>query len=183
MAAEFYLGLAAYVVAWFWGGRPERFAAAVMLVQCVFGTILFALRSDIDGNLLSSIGEYVLLLIFGWLSFRSNRWWPFILTAALGLTAAVDFVGLLDPALSHRDEISAKVGLGYLIDLTLLLSVFERMLAGEPPAGRAAWVRANLATIARRSRTKSSRHSKAGLVPHGKSEPTAHRTGTTRLPA
>jgi len=143
------LGMAAYAVAWFGGGRTERFAAAVMLLH--FGV---AAMSVIYGwerhgfQLPRLIDDYIRLLIFAWLCFRSNRWWPFVMLATLGLMAVVDIVGLLDPTLSRRDLASAMVGLGYLVDLTLMLSVCERMLAGEPPASRAAWARANAATAA-----------------------------------
>ena len=46
---------------------------------------------------------------------------------------------------------TAGVGLGYLIDLALLLGVLESRLAGEPPAARAAWAHAKRVTAARRT--------------------------------
>lgn len=152
------LGMAAYPVAWFWGGRPERFAAAVLLLHFAVAIMSFIYRWEPLGfQLPRRMDDYVRLLIFVWLCFRSNRWWPFLMTAAMVMAAMVDVVALLDPAVSHWDAASAKVGLGYLIDLTLLLSVFERILAGEPPAGRAAWARVNIATAARRNRRKTGR--------------------------
>lgn len=108
---------------------------------------------DIGGNYLTGrVANAARILIFGWICFRSNRWWPFVATSAFLLMAMADVVGLLDSAVSARDAVSARIGLGYIVDMTLILSVGERMLAGEPPAGRAAWARANAATAARRNR-------------------------------
>lgn len=156
--------MAAYVLAWFWGGRPERFAAAVLLVVCVIIGLSFAFPWGVeDPYLPGRITDCVLLLVFGWMCFRSNRWWPFLMTATLGLMVMVNFAALLDPDISQWAIASAKVGLGYLVDLTLMLSVFERWLAGEAPAGRAAWARADIATVARRNRKEEARPSAAAL--------------------
>jgi hypothetical protein len=147
------LGMAAYPVAWFWGGRPERFAAAVMLLHFAVAAMSYAYQWEFHGlHLPRIIDDYVRLLIFGWFCLRANRWWPFLMTAAMALAAMVDVVAFLDPSVSRWDAATAKIGLGYVLDLTLLLSVFERMVAGEPPAVRAAWVRADMATAARRNR-------------------------------
>lgn len=152
MWVSFWLGVMAYAVAWIWGGRVERFAAAVMLVQCVIMTLNFILTWE-NGNvyLTGRIMNAVALLILGWLCFRSDRWWPLLMTATMGLKALLDVVGLLDPDISDFGVASAKIGLGYLIDLTLMLSVIERWLAGEAPVGRTAWVHADIATAARQN--------------------------------
>lgn len=158
MWAGFWLGAVTYPVAWFWGGRLERFGAALMIIYSVILIMNFILTWEIGGVYLTGrIANCVRLLIFGWVCFRSNRWWPFLMTAAMGLMVVVDVVGLLDPAVSPRDAASARIGLGYLVDLALLLGVGERMLAGEAPASRAAWARADIATAARRNRKKAGR--------------------------
>ncbi|WP_332678680.1 hypothetical protein [Brevundimonas sp.] len=147
--------MAAYVVAWLWGGRTERFVAATMLLHFAISVTSIAYEWPEAGlHLPRQIADYVRLLIFGWLCFRSNRWWPFLMAVGLGLSALVDVVVVFDPGISPNGAVSAKIGLAYLFDLTLLLSVCERWLAGEPPAGRAAWARADIATAARRNRRK-----------------------------
>lgn len=159
---EMCLGMTAYAVAWFWGGRTERFAAAVMLLYFAVQISSIVHGWESAGNYLPRrIVDYVRVLIFGWLCFRSDRWWPFLMAAPLGLSALVDVVVVFEPGISRNGAISAKIGLAYLFDLTLLLSFCERWLAGEPPAGRAAWARADAATAARRNRTKPARRPEA----------------------
>jgi hypothetical protein len=178
---EMCLGMAAYAVAWFWGGRTERFAAAVMLL-CFSVQIISAVYGW-DDYPLRRIAEYVRVLIFGWLCLRSTRWWLFLVSAALGLSALVDVVVVFNPDISPNGAISAKIGLAYLFDLTLLLSFCERWLAGEPPASRAAWARADLATAARRNRKRAERHPKAGSRFHWKERTDSPQGPAPRLPA
>lgn len=150
------LGMAAYPVAWFRGGHPERFAAAVMLLHFAVGAVSFANGWELNGNPVPRmIADGVRLLLLCWLCFRSNRWWPFLMTVIAALMITVEVVAILDPDLSFRGGVSAKIGLAYILDLTLLFSFLERILAGEPPAARAAWVRADAATVARRNRKAS----------------------------
>ena len=143
-------GFVAYAVAWAWGGRPERLGAGVLLFACLLSSLSY--RWEIGGLYLAAMAQdSVRLLIFGWLCFRSDRWWPLVTTAALGLMVLMYVIRLLDPAFSHFAMASGHVGLGYLIDLALLLGVWERRLAGEPPAGPAAWAAADRATAVRRN--------------------------------
>ncbi len=182
MWASFWLGVVAYAVAWTWGGRVERFAAAVLLVQCVIMTINFILTWESGGVYLTGkIANVVVLLITGWLCIRSDRWWLLLMTATTGLKTLADLVGVLDPGLSDFALASAKIGLGYVIDLTLMLSVVERWLAGEAPAGRTAWARADIATAARRNR-RPHRRSRRVPASSGNNEPTVHGPDP-RLPA
>lgn len=149
--AGLWLGLVAYAVAWIWGGRPERFAAGVMILNCLLSFLTY--KWVVGGLHLASFAENcVRLLIFLWLLHRSDRWWPFIVVGAMLLSVLVYVLALLDPAFSETQAFSAQVGLGYLIDLILMLSVFERRLAGERPAGSSRWAAANIATSARRRR-------------------------------
>jgi hypothetical protein len=157
------LGMAAYAVAWFWGGRTERLAAAVMLLHFAVAAMSIIYMWERNGiDLPRKIDDSVRLLVFVWICFRSDRWWPFLMTAGLALMVLVDVVVVLDPAVSRVGAVSAQVGLGYLVDLTLLFSVCERRLAGEEPAGRAAWARAAMATSARRNRNRPTRRLLAG---------------------
>lgn len=144
-------GLVAYAVAWVWGGRPERLAAGILLSYCLLSPMTY--KWHVDGVYQISIAEDITrLLIFGWMCLRADRWWPFVITAAIALMVLVYVIQLLNPAVTQYAAASAQIGLGYVVDLTLLLSVFERRLAGEPPAGPAAWAAADRATAVRRNR-------------------------------
>ena len=145
------LGMAAYAVAWIWGGRPERLAAGVLLVTCLLSGL--TVRWEVGEFYWFAMAlDVVRLLMFGWLCLRFDRWWPLVVVAALGQMIFVYAAQLLVPTVTQYAVASALVGLGYLIDLTLLLSVIERRLAGEAPSGSAAWAAAVRATAARRSR-------------------------------
>lgn len=139
-----------YVVAWTQGGRPERLAAGLLLLdQLIAINLTFGWRLE-HFYLTAVIKACGLLLIFGWLAFRANRWWPIALTAALILVLSTYVLRLTDPTLSHFAAASARLGLWLLIHLTLLLGVWERWLAGDTPAGPAAWTRTARLTAARR---------------------------------
>ena len=125
-------GLVVYAVAWAWGGRPERLGAGLLLVAFLFSTF-----SDRWG--IATAEDSVRLLIFGWMCLRFDRWWPLIATAALSQVVFVDVFKLLNPSFPLYAAVSAHVGLEFLVDLGLLLGVFEHWLAGEPPAGRGRW--------------------------------------------
>lgn len=138
-------GLAVYPLAWFRGGRQERLGAGVLLFSCLLSMATYyrpiPAAMALDG---------ASLLFFGWLCFRSDRWWPFLATAAGALAALLYVVKMLDPGFSPYALGSALIGLEFLIDLALLLGVWERGLAGERPAGSGAWLRAERLTTSRR---------------------------------
>lgn len=141
-------GLVAYAVAWGWGGRPERLAVGIMVVIIMLSSLTYTWQ--VDGFRLAAMAvDCTRLLVFGWLCFRFDRWWLFIVTGALALIVFLHLARLLDPSITQYALASAHVGLGYLIDLALLLSVWERWLAGERAAGPDAWARAARATAAR----------------------------------
>ncbi|WP_332678679.1 hypothetical protein [Brevundimonas sp.] len=165
--AGMWLGFLAYAFAWFRGGPAERLAAGIMILHCLATVITF--KWVIDGHHSPRmILDGVRLLFFGWLCFRSNRWWPFVVLAALAMMSGLHIVTLFEPTL-YMAVASAFVGLGYLVDLTLMLGVGERMLAGEPPAGRAAWARSDAVTPPRRQRKRPVRRS--GRILSGASHP------------
>lgn len=140
-------GLMVYPVAWFRGGRQERLGASVLLFSCLLSMVVFYWATPVFMVL-----DGASLLVFGWLCFRSDRWWPFVATACGALTALTYVIKLLDPTLSQYALVSAHIGLDLVIDLALLLGVRERWLAGEPPAATAAWAKADRATAARQVR-------------------------------
>lgn len=144
----FVFGLQVYAIAWVLGGRAERLGAVVLLIACMTGAII--VRWQIAGLHLPMLAmDIIRLTIFGWLCLKADRWWPLAATAAMALMVMVQGARVLDPTITQYAVASAAVGLGYLIDLALLLGVLERWLAGEPPAGRAAWAKAVSATAAR----------------------------------
>ena len=146
-----WFGLMVYAIAWFRGGRPERFGAAVLILDCLVSAVLHRWYiSHLYPNLL--VGKAVCLLVIGWLAFRSDRWWPIVMASALCLVVLIYVLRFLDPDFSQYAAVSAHIGLDYLIDLTLLFGLLERRLAGEPPAGPAAWAKAARLTAWRRNR-------------------------------
>ena len=148
-AAGYAFALAVYAIAWTWGGRPERFAAGVLIVDFMVTAVTF--NWTIDGTYLPAlVQDCMRLLIFGWLCFRSNRWWPFVVATANGQMIFIHVAQLLNPAVTQYAVASDYVGLGYLIDLALLLGVSERWLAGDPRVAPVAWARATRITFLRR---------------------------------
>lgn len=142
-------GMAAYAVAWGWGGRPERLAAGVLVLVALVSSSTYTWQ--VDGFRLASMAlDLARHLVFGWMCFRFDRWWLFPVTAGLALMVFLHVARLLDPAFTQYALASAHVGLGYLIDLALLLSVWERWLAGERAAGPVAWAKAVRTTGTRR---------------------------------
>ncbi len=160
-------GLIVYAVVWVRGGRPERTGAGVLLLACLLSEITY--RWEVDGHYPGGmVQDCVRFLIFAWMSFRVDRWWLLVMTAANGLLVLVYVLRFVDPAVSQYALASAHVGLGYLIDLTLLLGVCERWLAGEPAAGPAAWAKANRATAARRAAGMRSQEPAGSVGPAGR---------------
>lgn len=155
-------GYVVYSLAWLRGGRSERFGAGVML----FGNLLMSRVNswEVGGFYPGIMGvDAANLVIFGWLCLRSERWWPLVVAAGSALIVLAYVIRLLDPALSHYALASAKVGLAYVVDLALLLGVWERWLAGEPAAGPAAWARALRSPPGRPGRRGAESRSGAGV--------------------
>ena len=139
---ETWLFIVVCTVAWSQGGRPERLATGLLLLdQLISMSVTFDWRIE-HSYPVAVVKACVLLVFFGWLGARVNRWWPIAMIAVHSLILATYALGLADPNLSHFAAASARVGLLYLLDLTLLFGVLERWLAGEPPASPAAWRKA-----------------------------------------
>ena len=143
------LGFVVYAMAWLRGGRPERLGAGVLL----FGALLAGPANawEIGGVYPAWVVlDGAILLLFVWLCFRAERWWPMVAASAYGMIVLSQGIRLMDPTFSHYAMVSAHIGLGYVVDLALLVGVRERWLAGEPAAGPAAWAKAARLTAARR---------------------------------
>lgn len=132
MAATFVTFFAAVIVGWLKGGHPERFGATVfVLTYLALGPAQRWTIGDIYID--TAISDSLLLLFLGWLALRSDRWWPFVLTAATALTLLVHICTVVTD-ISWAAAVSARVGLDLLANLALLAGVVERWLAGERPA-------------------------------------------------
>lgn len=131
----------AIIVGWLRGGHPERFGAAVMLLSYFSSSQIYTWHI---GNFFwaTAVKALVLVLIFGWLALRTDRWWPLLTTAALALAVLVHGLTLAIPELPTDTAKSALVGLWIVIYLTVLGGAMERRLAGEKPvSGAAVWRR------------------------------------------
>jgi len=120
----------AMIVGWLKGGRPERITVAMLLLsQLVFLHPSFDWRIG-DIYIDSAIEDALWSLFFGWLAFRSDRWWPLVITATMALTMLIHILTIVTD-ISWDAAVSARVGLGLLTYVTLLAGVSERWLAGE----------------------------------------------------
>ncbi|MEJ6789679.1 hypothetical protein BrevBR_09000 [Brevundimonas sp. BR2-1] len=88
-----------------------------------------------DVYLDSAIEDVLWTVFFGWMAFRSDRWWPFAATAAMGLVVLVHLLTMVTD-ISWGAAVSARVGLGIVANLAVLAGVVERWMAGEAPVSR-----------------------------------------------
>lgn len=92
--------------------------------------------------MLSAAQDFALMMIFGWMALRGDRWWPIVVTASLTLSVLARVIGMLNPDLSVYATLSAVLGFWILIYVVVLAGVGERWLAGEKPvSGAAVWRR------------------------------------------
>ena len=131
------LCLIAVVAAWLKGGHVERLGATAVLLVFAVSFLVHPLRlwNVHIGDAALDIG---LMLFFGWLAFSRDRWWPLPMTAVMALTVLVHVAMFVIPTLGQYADISARIGLGILMALTLLAGVGERWLAGETAVADAA---------------------------------------------
>lgn len=127
-----------FALAWLKGGHPERLG--VVLMSAAFLVAALAPRVLVLGDMLlyDAISDTVMLAALLWMSFRGDRWWPFLAAAAMFLTAVVHGAMVLIPELDTRADMSARIGLTFLMVIALLAGVVERWLAGERPASELA---------------------------------------------
>lgn len=136
MSAAFFV---AAIAGWLRGGHTERFAVAALLLGQVVIDIAYDDWVIGDVYVDSAIEDALKMLFFGWLAFRSDRWWPFAATAAMVLMLLVHILTMVTD-ISWGAAVSARVGLELLVYLTLLAGVAERWMAGEAPVSRIARV-------------------------------------------
>ncbi len=131
------------IVGWMKGGHPERFGVAVILLSYLaLGPLQ---RWTIGDVYVDSIIENSLVLLFlGWLALRSDRWWPFVATAAMSLIVVVHICTIVTD-ISWDAAVSARVGLNLLLYVALLGGVAERWMAGEARVSRIGRVGAGVA--------------------------------------
>lgn len=120
---------------WLKGGHPERFGALVLFLDYLVSRLgdVWNIR-QIAG--VSATLDFVVMLAFGWLALRTDRWWPIAATATLALCGLVRLVGLANPELSTFAQLSAILGLWIFLYLVVLGGIVERWLAGEAPVSR-----------------------------------------------
>lgn len=139
------LSLLAFALAWLKGGHTERFGVTVLIVAWIvsFAPPVMIGRLHAD----HAVEDALLMILFGWLALKSDRWWPLAMTTTLALTVLVHVAMVVTPGLDHRADIAARLGLGVLTSLSLLLGVAERWLSGERPVSESArWRRARRAS-------------------------------------
>lgn len=132
-----------FLVGWLRGGHPERFGVAVLLFHTLAEELYrnWRIPGGFDPVLWvavakeQAVGRVVLTLIFGWLAFRSPRWWPLAVTASLVLILLVHLLTIVTP-ISYNAGASARIGLWLVLYLALLAGVAERWMAGEAPVHR-----------------------------------------------
>lgn len=131
MVATIAAFFAAVIVGWMKGGHAERLGVAVILSSYLASGLW---RSWIIGDVHVDVAitDALVLLFLGWLTLWSDRWWPFVATAAMALTVLVHIVTIVTD-ISWNAAVSARIGLKLLGNLTLLAGVAERWAAGEEP--------------------------------------------------
>lgn len=120
-------------IAWLKGGHPERTGVAVLLVTYVAALFLQPLRIDrfFFGYAFTDLAMMAALI---WMTLKYDRWWLFVASAAQGLSVLSYLTLLSRPELTARENIAAQWVFGLISLYALLAGVFERWLAGEPPA-------------------------------------------------
>lgn len=127
------------------GGHPERFGALVLLIDSAVSKLgdHWNIREAVS---VAAAQDFVVMLAFGWLAIRTDRWWPIAATALMALCVLVRLMGMINPDLSRFAMLSAILGFWILLYIVVLGGVAERWLAGEPAvSGKRLWSRRTLA--------------------------------------
>ena len=130
-----FLVWASFTAGWLRGGHTERLAVAVLFWDFALARATAGMPGAHD---LVGVSECAMALIFFWIALKSPRWWTLVASAALALCALVFVLEWTTLDLSTYAAISARLGLWYLIHLSLLAGVGERWLAGEEAVSRTA---------------------------------------------
>lgn len=129
-----------FALAWLKGGHTERFGVMVLVVAYIVSFAPPVMIGQLHA--VHAFEDALLMFVFGWLALKRDRWWPLIMTATMVLTVLVHLSMVLVPELDRRADIAARLGLGVLTTLSLLIGVVERWLAGERPVSEGAiWSR------------------------------------------
>jgi hypothetical protein len=124
------LALLSISIGWLKGGHPERFGALVLLLDYLASRLGDAWNIREVGSI-AVTQDFVVMLAFGWLALRTDRWWPIAVTASLALCVLVRAIEIVNPELSRFAVLSAILGLWILLYIVVLGGVAERWLAGE----------------------------------------------------
>lgn len=124
------LGLAAFAIALWKGGRVEHQAAAVLIGNYV---LTIAIPEGPHGAVLVAGLDGATTLVFLWLALRHPRWWLLAATAGLALCTLTWVIGLVHPGVGFYAAASAAIGEWAVVYLTLMAGVVERWMAGEVP--------------------------------------------------
>jgi len=124
------LALLSITVGWLRGGHPERFGAAVLFLDYL-ATELADHWQIRDIYPVAVTQDFVVMLIFGGLALRADRWWPIAVTALLALCVLNRVIGMANPDLSRFAMLSAGIGFWIFIYTAMLAGVVERRLARE----------------------------------------------------
>lgn len=96
------------------GGRTERVAAAALLVQLIFSSLVNHTDGfSLEGGVL--LADVAALIIFVWLAFGSNRRWTLWATAFQALAVLTHFARMLDPSLHQWAYMSTAIFWGYAV--------------------------------------------------------------------
>ena len=124
------LGLLSISCSWLKGGHPERFGAVVLLLDYATSRLGVAWNlREVDS--IAATQDLVVMLAFGWLALKTDRWWPIAVTALLALCVLARAIGMVNPELSRFAMLSAILGFWILLYIVVLAGVAERWLAGE----------------------------------------------------
>lgn len=138
IAAQIFTAIA-FAIAWGKGGRPERLATAVLVVDYVQSATISRLPVP-HAHAIATALEGVPTIIFLWLAFTCDRWWLLVAAASLVLINLTGLLGFVHPDVSLYGAASAKLALWALVHLAMIGGAVERWAAGEgplrAPAGR-----------------------------------------------
>ena len=124
---------AVVTLCWFRGGHPERYGAGWVLIVLIAEHIL----PDVTlagFRPLAASSDLILAGVFIHQAMTGDRWWPFFAAGASLLVLMLHLSILAGSDIGWRAYVSAQVGLGALLFLTLLAGIAERRLSGERPA-------------------------------------------------
>jgi hypothetical protein len=131
IAAQIVTALA-FVIAWSKGGRPERLATAVLVVDYLQSATISRLAVP-HAHAIATALEGVPTVVFLWLAFTCDRWWLLVASAAMVLINLTGLLGFVHPEVSFYGAASAKLALWTLVHLAMIGGAGERWASGEAP--------------------------------------------------